>query len=111
MPRYMTQFAYTPEAWSALARQPEDRSKAIAQLCEKLGGRLIDLYYAFGDYDGFLIFEAPDDVTAAGVVLAAVSPGHVKAVKTVPLLTVEQTLEALRKAGSVTYRAPGEGSD
>ena len=69
---------------------------------------MINLYYSFGDYDGVFILEAPDDVTAASVVLAAVSPGHVKAVKTVPLLTVEQAMEAMRKAGSVTYRAPAQ---
>jgi uncharacterized protein with GYD domain len=110
MPRYMTQFAYTPDAWAALARQPEDRSKPMAQLCEKHGGRLIDLYYAFGDYDGFIIFEAPDDVTAAAVVLSAIGPGHVKAVKTVPLLTVAEAVEAMRNAGSATYPAPGRSS-
>lgn len=110
MALYMSQFAYTPEAWAALARQPEDRSQAVARLCEQLGARLLNLYYSFGDYDGVIITEAPDDVTAAAVVLAAVSPGHVKAIKTVPLLTVEQTMEALRKAGRVTYRAPGQAS-
>ena len=105
---YMTQFAYTPEAWAALTRQPEDRAKAVGQLCERLGARLVNLWYAFGDYDGVIVTEAPDETTAAAVVLAAVSPGHVKAVKTTPLLTVEQAMEAMRKAGGVTYRAPGQ---
>jgi uncharacterized protein with GYD domain len=107
MPLFMTQFAYTPEAWAALTRNPEDRSQVVSRLAEQLGARMVNLYYAFGDYDGVIILEAPDDVTAAAVILAAVSPGHVKAVKTVPLLTPEQAMDAMRKAGSVTYRAPG----
>ena len=108
MALYMSQFAYTPEAWAALTRQPEDRSQPIAQLCEKMGARLVNLYYSFGEYDGVAIIEAPDEVTAAAVVMAVVAPGHVKSVKTVPLLTVEQTMEALRKAGGAGYRAPGQ---
>lgn len=107
MPLYMTQFSYTPEAWAALLRSPEDRSTALKRLSDQLGGKLVALYYAFGDYDGVIINEAPDDVTAAAVVLAAVSPGHVKAVKTTRLLTVEEAMEAMRKAGGATYRAPG----
>lgn len=107
MPRYLTLFAYTPEAWAGLMHKPEDRSQAVGKLCEQLGAKLIDMYYAFGDYDGLLIIDAPDDVTVSSVVLAAISPGHVKSVKTMPLLTVEQTMEALRKAGGATYRAPG----
>ena len=107
MPLYMTQFSYTPEAWAALLRAPEDRSAAVKRLSEQLGGKLVALYYAFGDYDGVIINEAPDDVTAAAVILAAVSPGHVKSTKTTRLLTVEEAMEAMRKAGGATYRAPG----
>jgi uncharacterized protein with GYD domain len=106
MALYMTQFSYTPEAWAAL-RNPVDRSEALGRLAEQLGGKLVSLYYAFGDYDGVFIGEAPDDATAAAIVLAAVSPGHVKSTKTTRLLTVEEAMEAMRKAGSVTYRAPG----
>ena len=108
MALYMSQFAYTPEAWAALTRQPEDRSQAIGRLCEQMGARLVNLWYAFGEYDGVLVIEAPDEVTVAAAVLAAVAPGHVKAIKTVPLLTVEQAMEAMRKAGGVAYRAPGQ---
>lgn len=107
MPLYMTQFSYTPEAWAALLRNPEDRAAAVKKLSEQFGGKLVALYYAFGDYDGVIINEAPDDVTAAAVILAAVSPGHVKSTKTTRLLTVEEAMEAMRKAGGATYRAPG----
>jgi uncharacterized protein with GYD domain len=107
MPLYMTQFSYTPEAWAALMRQPEDRAQALARLCEQMGGRLVNLYYSFGDYDGVAITEASDNTSAAATILAAMSPGHLKSVKTVPLLTVEEAMGAFQKAGSVAYRAPG----
>jgi len=104
----MSQFAYAPDAWSALTRNPEDRSQAVAQLAEQMGARVVNVYFSFGDYDGVVILEAPDDVTAAATILAAVSPGHIKAIKTVPLLTPEQAMEAMRKAGNATFRGPGQ---
>ena len=106
MSLYMTQFAYTAEAWATLVKNPADRSVPVRALAEKLGGRMISLYYCFGEYDGVLIFEAPDDTTATALVLAATSPGHLKTIKTTVLLTVEQTMKAMRQAGGVTYQAP-----
>lgn len=108
MPLYMSQFAYTPEAWAALIREPQDRGAAVSALMENMGGRLVAFYHSFGEYDGVIIFESPDDTSAAAGVLAAVSPGHVKSIKTTTLLSVEDTMEAMRKAGAATYRGPGQ---
>ena len=108
MPLYMTQVAYTPQAWAALTKKPENREEAFRGLVQKLGGRLVSLYNCFGEYDVVAIYEAPDETTAAAMVLAAVSPGHLKASKTTTLMTTEQTMEAMRKAGAQTYRAPGQ---
>ena len=107
LPLYMTQFSYTPEAWAALTRSPEDRSEAIGGLLENKGGRLISFYNSFGEYDGLIIFEAPDEGTAAAGVLAAVTPGHIKAIKTTTLLSVEDAMEVFRRAGEVTFRGAG----
>lgn len=103
---YMTQFGYTPSAWAALVKNPEDRAKAFRALVEKMGGKFISLYYAFGEYDGVAIFEAPNESTATAIILAVTSPGHLRGTKTTTLLTVEQTMEAMRKAGTVTYKGP-----
>ena len=61
MPLYMTQFAYTPEAWATLTKKPENREEVFRTLMQQLGGRLVSLYYCFGDYDGVIIFEAPEE--------------------------------------------------
>jgi uncharacterized protein with GYD domain len=106
MALYMIQGTYTAEAWATMTKNPQDRSIPIRELAQKLGGRLVDIYYCFGEYDVVVLVEAPDDVTASAIVLAAISPGHLKAIKTTKLLTVEETMEAMRKAGSVTYPAP-----
>jgi uncharacterized protein with GYD domain len=109
MPMYMLQFAYTSDAWASLAKNPADRSQPVQALAEKLGGKLVGLYYCFGEYDGVVLVEAPDDATATAMVIAAGAPGHLKATRTTRLMTVEEAMEAMRKAGSVTYQAPSAG--
>ena len=103
----MTQFSFTPEAWAALDRQPEDRSETVGGLIESLCGRLISFYYSFGDYDGLLISEALDETAIASALVAAVSAGHIKTIKTTTLLSAEDGMEVLRRAGEITYRGPG----
>ncbi len=109
MALYMLQAAYTPEAWASMTKNPQDRSVGLAELIQKLGGQQISFYYCFGEYDVLVIFEAPDDTAAAAIVLAALSPGHAKTTKTTKLLTVQETIEAMHKAGSVSYQAPSKG--
>jgi uncharacterized protein with GYD domain len=109
MALYMVQFAYTAEAMAAMAKNPQDRSVPVRELVQKSGGRLIGFYFSFGEYDGVALFEAPDDTTATAIAMAAVSPGHLKAYKTTKLFTVEETTEAMRKAGSLTFQGPARG--
>jgi uncharacterized protein with GYD domain len=106
MALYMVQFAYTPEAWAALTKKPQDRSVPFKDLVQKLGGRLVGLYYSFGEYDGVVLAEIPDDTAAIATSLAAVTPGHVKAIKTTKLFTVEETIQAMRKAGNIAFHGP-----
>jgi uncharacterized protein with GYD domain len=106
MPLYMTQFAYTPEAWAALAKNPQDRTEALRGLTSKMGGKVVGFYYSFGEYDGVAIFEAPDDVSAAAVAVAAAGAGHVRSTKTTRLLTAQEAVEVMRKAGSAAYKGP-----
>jgi uncharacterized protein with GYD domain len=108
MPLYMTQFAYTPEAWAALVDNPEDRSAPVRQLTEAMGGRVIGWYMSFGEYDGLVIYETLDNATAGAAALAAASRGHLRALKTTPLFTAEESVELMRRAGGASFRAPGQ---
>jgi uncharacterized protein with GYD domain len=109
MALYMVQFAYTADALATMAKHPQDRSVPSRELIEKLGGRMIGFYFCFGEYDGVAIYEAPDDTTASAISMAAVSPRHLKASHTTKLFTVEETMEAMRKAGSVSFQGPSKG--
>jgi uncharacterized protein with GYD domain len=108
MPLYMSQFAYTPEAWAALVENPQDRSAAVRELPEAMGGRLISWYLSFGEYDGVQIYEAPDNASAGAVAMAAASRGHLRALKTTPLFSAEESVQLMRRAGGTSFRAPGQ---
>jgi uncharacterized protein with GYD domain len=107
MPMYLTKFSYTPETWARMVKHPEDRRAAAQQYIESVGGRLHGFWYAFGGHDGFNLWEAPDNVSMAAVALAIGSGGALASFETTVLMSVEDTLAALRKAGQVGYRAPG----
>lgn len=107
MPFYMTRFSYTPETWSRLIESPEDRRAAGRQYIESVGGKLHGFWYAFGDHDAYTLWEAPDNVSMAAVAVAISAGGAVSSLQTTPLLTVEETLEALEQARVVAYKPPG----
>lgn len=105
---YLMRFSYTPETWTKLIQNPEDRRDAARKYIEQMGGSLHGFWYGFGKYDGYAIFEAPDNVSMSGAVLAIASGGALASVETTVLMTVEDTLKALAKAKSIGYRKPGE---
>ena len=107
MPVYLSRFSYTPETWARLIGNPEDRGKAAQSYIESVGGKLHGFWYAFGSHDGYTLWEAPDNVSMAAVALAINSGGALSTLETTVLMTVDETIEALRKAENVGYRAPG----
>ena len=109
MPLFLSQVAYSEEGWQALVSNPQNRLEAIRPVVDKLGGRIVNAYFAFGDYDFILISEFPDNVSAAALAIAAAAGGAVKSMKTTPLMEAAEGLEALRKAAASGYRAPASG--
>jgi uncharacterized protein with GYD domain len=106
MSLYRIEFAYTPEAWQALTQNPTDRTESLRALLEQVGGKLLALYYAFGEYDGFLIFEVPDEVAATVGVVGAINAAQLRATRTIQLRTPDMLVASLRKAGSLRFRGP-----
>src|SRR5437588_11916645 len=101
MPMFMAQFAYTPEAWVALIHAPQDRAAASEALVRHFGGRLVGLYYTPGaEYDGFALFEAPDDAAAAAAEIADVAAGHLKSNRLLRVLSSEEMHAAPQAAAT-----------
>src|SRR5688572_10008389 len=107
MPLYLSKFNYTPETWARLIKNPEDRRKAAQSYIESVGGKLHGFWYAFGAYDGYILWEAPDNVSMAAAALAISAGGALSSSETTVLLTIDETMDALRKAQQVKYKAPG----
>ena len=47
------------------------------------------------------VFEAPDALTAAAVSVAGNIAGHIKSIQTTQLLTAEESLELMQRAGAL----------
>ena len=107
MPLYLSRFSYTPETWARLIENPEDRRTAAQTYIESVGGKLHGFWYAFGSHDGYTLWEAPDNGSMATVALAIGAGGAVHSFETTVLLSVEDTLDSLRRAGDVRYAPPG----
>jgi uncharacterized protein with GYD domain len=106
MPRYMVQFSYSPEAWTSLIRHPQSRAEGLDSMLQELGARLVDMYFYYGEWDGLVIIEAPDDTTFVASLLAGNAPGHLRATKISRLYTAEENLQILRRASEVSYQGP-----
>lgn len=102
----LIQFSYTAQAMQDLIKNPQDRSKGVKALAEKLGGKMHSFYYTYGEYDGFAIFELPDSVSTAAAVLAASNPATVSKLKTSVIITMEEAMQAMKKAQGLTITAP-----
>ena len=107
MPLYLSRFSYTSETWARLIGNPEDRRAAAESYIGSVGGKLHGFWYAFGEHDGYNLFEAPDNVSMTAVALAIAGGGALSSVETTVLLSVDETMDALRMAQQVAYRAPG----
>lgn len=106
MAYYMFQAAFTAEAWGKMVKSPQDRREAIRPMVEKLGGKLIDYWISFGEYDAVVIAQVPNNVSAAAMSMAAAAGGTVKGIKTTPLMTMDEAMEAMGKAGGAGYQPP-----
>jgi uncharacterized protein with GYD domain len=97
--------SYTSEGIKGLSKVGGTARRAVAdKLLKSLGGRLEGFYFAFGENDAYVIFDVPDNSTAAAISLAVTGTGVIR-MKMVALLTPEEMDQAMRK--SVHYEPPG----
>ncbi len=104
MPSFLHQVAYSREGWQALLSHPQDRIEAVRPAIERLGGKIKNAWFAFGDHDVILITEMPDNVSAAAISIAFAGGGACKSVQTTPLLSTEEAVQAMKKANESGYR-------
>ena len=106
MPSYLIQFSYGPEAVAAFVKRPQDRRVVIQKLLDQVGGTLVGSWMSFGEYDAAFIVEGSDNIGAAAISMAVTASGAFRSFKTTPLLTMEEGIEAMNKAGKLNYKPP-----
>src|SRR4051812_32635092 len=103
MAHFLFQVAYTPQAWAKLLENPHDRIEVIRPVLQKLGGDIEPSFLAFGEYDIVGVMNLPSNVEAAAFSLAVTAGGAVKSIKTTPLMTIQEGIEAMKKAAVAGY--------
>ena len=106
MPKYLLQFTYSNDALADLIKHPQDRGEVISELFDRLGGKVESFYHCLGEYDLAVIAEFPDNETMAAITNAIRATGVERDHKITILLTREEALMSLRRAGSTGYQPP-----
>jgi len=104
MALYMYQASYTAKSMAEQLKEPQDPVDALKSALEDVGATLLVAGFPFGEYDVLVVYEAPDDVTAASVAMAVAAEGEFKSAKTTRLLSGNEWLESLRKRRVVNVR-------
>ena len=95
---FITQGRYTSDAIKGMIANPENREKAVADLMKKAGGKLLALYFTFGEYDFLSISEAPSEEVMASALIAGAAAGTVSHLRTSLAMTAGQATKAFKSA-------------
>lgn len=77
MVRYLSLLSFTDEG-IANVQQSTQRAAHFRASIEAAGGIIVSQYWAIGEVDGCVVFEVPDEATAAAQLLALGKLGHVR---------------------------------
>ena len=80
--------------------------EAIRPTLEDLGAKIGVAGFPFGEYDVLIVYEAPDDVTAASVAMAVAAAGEVRSAKTTRPLSGQEWLSSGRGVPGQLCPAP-----
>lgn len=108
MPDYLVQIVLAPETVATYVAKPQNREEMARSVIENLGGKIKGFWYTLGDYDVVIIETLPDNVSAAAHSMAAIASGAFKLFKTTPLLSVNEGIEAMKKASKAGYKPPSK---
>ena len=110
MAKFAAFFSYKPETWNQFLMKPGDRTAAVRDLAESVGGSVETMYFMFGDRDGFVVLDVPDRDAAAAIGIAVNSSGAFSHMETRELISPEDLPAVLEKAASAreSYRPPGQ---
>jgi uncharacterized protein with GYD domain len=69
MPAYISLFTFTEQGIKTV-KDTVQRAQMVKEQAKAAGGRVIGVWWLQGQYDGILVFEAPDEDTAMRQIIA-----------------------------------------
>src|SRR5262249_33007048 len=107
MPKYLVEGRYTSDGLKGLAREGSSRRRAdIERTMESAGGKMASLYCSFGDAVFYIIYDAPDNISAAALSVVENQSGFVSS-KVIVLLTIEAMDQEIKKTATIEFLPPG----
>ena len=95
MPTYISLVQFTDKGIQA-AKETTQRVADWAAKVQSMGVSVKQMYWTLGEYDQVCVFEAPDDETAASVLLAADLLGNIRT-QTLRAFTASEMKKILAK--------------
>ena len=103
-PYYLLQAAYAAEFWATQTGKNPTPSQSRSKSCHRGSRGEYREHLAFGEYGAVAIAQFPDYVSDASLTVACLSSGVAMAFETTHVLTIEEGMEMMGKAGgSGTY--------
>lgn len=108
MPMYLARVKLSKEFMNAVVDRPEDRITTTTKLLKGIGGRLHNYFFAFGEYDIILLFDLPDNVSAASLSMVLSASSSATEIEITPLLTMQEAVEAMHRSSEAmaVYKPP-----
>ena len=108
MAKYLVKARYSSESWATQIANPQNRIEIDGKQMEAMGCKLLDGYLAFGEDDLIIIVEAPDNETAAAMLIKVASSGAINNISTTVLIDPQDGVDAIKKAGDFNYTPPSK---
>ena len=77
MPTFISLFGWTEQGVHDVINTGK-RAKDFRSAIQAAGGSVKNIYWTMGRYDGVIVFDAPDDATAAAVMMGGCAKGNVR---------------------------------
>ena len=77
MATYVSLIRFTAQGIKNIRKSP-DRAKACRKAVAAAGGRVREIFWTLGEFDGVLVFEMPSDEAAAALMLSIARQGSVQ---------------------------------
>jgi uncharacterized protein with GYD domain len=99
MATFVTTLKFTDQGEKKIQKTTK-RAAAFKAAAKKRGVKVVGQYWTLGEFDGLLVFEAPDDETATAIMLhlGSLDNVHTSTVRAFVAAEMEAILEKLPKS-------------